>query len=111
MASRWVSDVAASRFLLGIGEGGGFPAATRAVAEWFPAKERSTAMGIMNGGTAVGAIVAPPLIAMILIYANWRWIFFSRARSDCFGPCGGDALTFLPQRSLPAGNERALPKW
>ncbi len=46
----------ASRFLLGMGEGGGFPAATRAVAEWFPVKERSTAMGIINAGTAVGAV-------------------------------------------------------
>jgi MFS transporter, ACS family, hexuronate transporter len=65
----------ASRFLLGMGEGGGFPAATRAVAEWFPTKERATAMGIINAGTAVGAIVAPPLIATILAYSNWRWIF------------------------------------
>ena len=55
--------LAASRLLLGIGEGGGFPAATRAVAEWFPVNERSTAMGIINAGTAVGAVVAPPLIA------------------------------------------------
>lgn len=64
-----------SRFLLGMGEGGGFPAATRAVAEWFPAKERATAMGIINAGTAVGAVIAPPLIALVLIYSNWRWIF------------------------------------
>jgi len=68
--------LAVSRFLLGMGEGGGFPAATRVVSEWFPADERATAMGIINGGTAVGAIAAPPLIALILIYANWRWIFF-----------------------------------
>jgi len=67
--------LAASRFLLGMGEGGGFPAATRAVAEWFPTKERATAMGIINAGTAVGAVVAPPLIATILVYSNWRWIF------------------------------------
>jgi ACS family hexuronate transporter-like MFS transporter len=67
--------LAASRFLLGMGEGGGFPAATRAVAEWFPTKERATAMGIINAGTAVGAVAAPPLIATILIYSNWRWIF------------------------------------
>jgi ACS family hexuronate transporter-like MFS transporter len=67
--------LAASRFLLGAGEGAGFPAATRAVAEWFPTKERATAMGIINAGTAVGAVVAPPLIAMILGYTNWRWIF------------------------------------
>ena len=68
--------LAVSRFLLGMGEGGGFPAATRVVAEWFPVKERATAMGIINAGTAVGAVVAPPLVAIILIYANWRWIFF-----------------------------------
>jgi ACS family hexuronate transporter-like MFS transporter len=68
--------LAISRFLLGMGEGGGFPAATRAVTEWFPVKERATAMGIINGGTAVGAVAAPPLIAAILAFANWRWIFF-----------------------------------
>lgn len=68
--------LAASRFLLGMGEGGGFPAATRAVAEWFPVQDRATAMGIINGGTAVGAVAAPPLIAGILAFANWRWIFF-----------------------------------
>lgn len=67
--------LASSRFLLGVGEGGGFPAATRAVAEWFPAKERATAMGIINAGTAVGAVIAPPLIATVLGYTNWRWIF------------------------------------
>src|SRR5215475_3358736 len=39
--------LAVSRFLLGMGEGGGFPAATKAVSEWFPARERSTAMGII----------------------------------------------------------------
>jgi ACS family hexuronate transporter-like MFS transporter len=67
--------LAGSRFLLGTGEGGGFPAATKVIAEWFPAHERSTAMGIVNAGTAVGAVVAPPAIAAILIYGNWRWIF------------------------------------
>ena len=68
--------LALCRLLLGAGEGGGFPAATRAVAEWFPVGERSTAMGIMNAGTAVGMIVAPPLIALVLSFASWRWIFF-----------------------------------
>ena len=67
--------LAISRLLLGVGEGGGFPAATRAVAEWFPTPERATAMGIINAGTAVGAMVAPPLIAVVLGVMNWRWIF------------------------------------
>ena len=72
----------ASRLLLGVGEGGGFPAATRAVAEWFPAADRATAMGLINAGTAVGAVVAPPLIALVLTQVNWfglapwRWVFF-----------------------------------
>ena len=67
--------LAASRFLLGMGEGGGFPAATRVVAEWFSPVQSATAMGIINAGTAVGAVVAPPLIALVLSYLHWRWIF------------------------------------
>ena len=72
----------ASRCLLGMGEGGGFPAATRVVAEWFPANKRASAMGLINAGTAVGAVVAPWLIWMVLNHtgwfglAPWRWVFF-----------------------------------
>jgi MFS transporter, ACS family, hexuronate transporter len=68
--------LAVSRFLLGVGEGGGFPAATKAVSEWFPARERSTAMGMINAGTAVGAVIAPPAIAAMIQYLGWRWVFF-----------------------------------
>src|SRR3954451_24186499 len=67
--------LAVSRFLLGMGEGGGFPAATKAVAEWFPTRERATAMGIINAGTAAGAVCAPPLIALTLGWLSWRWVF------------------------------------
>ena len=68
--------LAVSRFLLGMGEGGGFPAATKGVAEWFPVSERSTAMGIINAGTSLGAVIAPPGIAWVLLAASWRWVFF-----------------------------------
>jgi ACS family hexuronate transporter-like MFS transporter len=68
--------LAVSLFLLGMGEGGGFPAATKAMSEWFPSHERSTAMGLMNAGTAVGAVAAPPLIALTLAHLSWRWVFF-----------------------------------
>ena len=71
-----VAMLAVSRLLLGMGEGGGFPAATRAVAEWFPVHERSTAMGIINAGTAVGGVVAPPLIALVLHSSDWRTVFY-----------------------------------
>jgi len=73
--------LAGSRLLLGMGEGGGFPAATRAVAEWFPVNERAMAMGIINAGSAVGTVVAPPLIVWVLTnggwfgVAPWRWVF------------------------------------
>jgi ACS family hexuronate transporter-like MFS transporter len=68
--------LAMSRFLLGMGEGGGFPAATKAVAEWFPVNQRSSAMGMINAGTAVGAVAAPPLIAIVLSLSSWRAVFF-----------------------------------
>ena len=84
--------LAASRFLLGAGEGGGFPAATKVIAEWFPVAERSTAMGIVNAGTAVGAVIAPPAIAAIILYSNWRWVFVAcGARRTALGASGGCA--------------------
>ncbi len=63
--------------LLGMGEGGGFPAATRVVAEWIPLEKRSTAMGIINAGTAVGSVLAPPLIGVVLLVSGWRMVFFA----------------------------------
>jgi MFS transporter, ACS family, aldohexuronate transporter len=65
-----------ARFLLGMGEGGGFPAAIRVVAEWIAPKDRSTAVGIINAGTAVGSVLAPPLIGLVLLHKGWRMVFF-----------------------------------
>ena len=64
-----------ARLLLGGGEGGAFPAATRVVAEWIEPAERSTAMGLINAGTAVGSVLAPPLIGFILLRSGWRTVF------------------------------------
>lgn len=66
-----------ARFLLGMGEGGGFPGITKAISEWFPEAERSTAMGIINACGNWGAVIAPPVIALIISVAHWRWIFFA----------------------------------
>jgi ACS family hexuronate transporter-like MFS transporter len=98
-----------SRFLLGMGEGGGFPTATRAVAEWFPTKERATAMGIINAGTAVGAVIAPPLIAIILGYSNWRWIFVVTGGLGLLWTWWWISSYFSPHERLESerrGNER-----
>jgi len=64
-----------ARFALGAGEGGAFPAATRVVAEWIPPHARSTAMGLINAGTAVGSVLAPPLIGLVLLLSGWRAMF------------------------------------
>ena len=71
-----VLGIGVFRFLLGMGEGGGFPGSGKAVAEWFPPRERSLAFGLFNTGSAVGAVVAPPLIALIVSALGWRWVFF-----------------------------------
>jgi len=65
-----------ARFLLGFGEGGGFPCSAKAVSEWFPPEDRAFAFGIFNTGSSVGAVVAPPLIAFIILTLDWRWVFF-----------------------------------
>jgi ACS family hexuronate transporter-like MFS transporter len=63
------------RFLLGLGEAGNYPAGVKLVAEWFPIKERSTASGIFNSGASIGAILAPPLLAWIVLSTGWRIAF------------------------------------
>ncbi len=63
------------RFLLGIGEAGNWPAAIKLTSEWFPPNERSTASGIFNSGAAVGAVVAPPLIAWLGTTYGWKITF------------------------------------
>jgi ACS family hexuronate transporter-like MFS transporter len=90
--------LAVCRLLLGAGEGGGFPAATRAITEWFPVKERSTAMGIINAGTAGGMIIAPPLSALVLSFLSWRWIFL-------FAAAAGLLWTFWWRREYWAPEE------
>jgi len=66
---------AAMRFLLGMGESGNFPAAIKTVGEWFPAKERALATGILNIGTGVGAMLAPPIVGAIIYFLGWRAAF------------------------------------
>ncbi|MCE5186293.1 MAG: MFS transporter [Planctomycetaceae bacterium] len=69
------------RVLLGFGEAANFPASIKAVAEWFPKKERALATGIFNSGTTLGALVTPFAIKWILDtfegwhMEGWRWVF------------------------------------
>ena len=64
-----------ARLALGLGESGNFPASIKAVAEWFPKKERALATGIFNAGANIGAIIAPLTVPWIAIHWGWRWAF------------------------------------
>jgi ACS family hexuronate transporter-like MFS transporter len=63
------------RFVLGFGEAGNWPGAAKAIAEWFPARERALGMGIFNTGAAVGGALSPPLIAWLATTWGWRPTF------------------------------------
>lgn len=63
------------RFLLGMGESGNFMAAFKAVSEWYPAKERALVNGLINGGAAIGAVIAPPVITWINAHYGWQPAF------------------------------------
>src|SRR5207244_9824130 len=64
------------RFILGLGEAGNWPGAAKAVAEWFPVRERAFGMSIFNGGSTIGAVVAPPIIVWVALKFGWRYAFF-----------------------------------
>ncbi len=68
-----------ARLGLGLGEAGNFPSAIKTVAEWFPKKERALATGIFNGGTNVGAILAPLVIPLVVAAdgTNWQIAFLT----------------------------------
>jgi len=78
IAHAFVSSIAgfiAVRFALGLGESGNFPASLKAIAEWFPKRERAFATGIVVAGTNVGAIVTPLIVPFIVYHWGWRAAF------------------------------------
>jgi MFS transporter, ACS family, hexuronate transporter len=64
-----------ARIALGLGEGGNFPAAIKATAQWFPKKERAFATSLFNSGANVGAILAPAIVPAIAFSLGWHWTF------------------------------------
>ena len=76
-AATSVLQFAAARFSLGIGEAGSFPGSIKAVAEWFPKRERAVATGIFNSGTNVGAIVTPLVVPWLTLRFGWRMAFIA----------------------------------
>jgi ACS family hexuronate transporter-like MFS transporter len=74
MATGWQS-MAFFRGLLGLTEAAGIPAGVKATTEWFPARERSVAIGWFNIGSSIGALCAPPLVVWCILHAGWQWSF------------------------------------
>ncbi len=68
-AARGMSSLGAYRFMLGLGEAGIWPAASKAVSEWFPAKQRAFAIGLYTMGATIGATVAPYIVIPLATYA------------------------------------------
>jgi ACS family hexuronate transporter-like MFS transporter len=66
-----------ARMFLGLSEGGNFPAAIKAIAEWFPKKERALATGIFNSGANIGAVVAPAVVPWLTVTYGWQAAFIA----------------------------------
>jgi ACS family hexuronate transporter-like MFS transporter len=66
-----------ARAALGLAESANFPAAIKAVAEWFPKRERALATGIFNAGTNTGAILAPLIVPWVALTWGWQWAFIA----------------------------------
>jgi MFS transporter, ACS family, hexuronate transporter len=73
--SRGALSLGVFRSLLGIGEPCVYPAGVKACAEWFPPRERALATGFFSAGTSLGAVLAPPLVALIALRFGWRFGF------------------------------------
>ena len=72
-----------ARVALGLGEGGNFPSAIKAVALWFPKQERAYATALFNSGTNVGAIVAPAVVPWLAYTWGWRSAFIAAGIAGC----------------------------
>ena len=70
-----VAGFIAARFALGLGEAANFPAGIKAIAEWFPRRERAFAAGLFNAGTNVGALTAPLAVPWLTLSFGWPWAF------------------------------------
>ena len=97
------------RFLLGIGEAGNFPAASKVISRWFPPNERSKAFGILTAGPGLGAIIAPPLVAFLVLTVGWRMSFVITGLLGFFWFILWQVLYSRPEtNAFLAENERKL---
>jgi MFS transporter, ACS family, hexuronate transporter len=84
LAKTWIG-FAFSRIGLSVGQSGNFPVANKAIAEWFPKKERALAVGLFNGGSNVGTMISPLIIPVVISAFNndWRAAFLWTLPISC----------------------------
>jgi ACS family hexuronate transporter-like MFS transporter len=104
-------SLGAFRFLLGMGEAGNWPAAVKVVAEWFPARERALASGIFNSGAAIGAIVAPPAVAAIVLGLGWPAAFVAVGATGYLWLAGWWLLYRTPEHVRREVQSPPAPPW
>jgi ACS family hexuronate transporter-like MFS transporter len=97
------------RFLLGLGEAGNYPAGVKLIAEWFPVEERSHASGIFNSGASIGAILAPPLLAWIVLASGWRTAFVVVGLLGFIWLAGWFGIYQEPHTTVASDESRRLP--
>jgi ACS family hexuronate transporter-like MFS transporter len=120
----------AFRFLLGAGESANWPAATKAVAEWFPSRERAFAVAVFDSGSSVGAAIAPALVlwlyhgfggwrpAFILTgtlgvfwILAWRWLYRPPEQHPRISPEERQMILSDREHTEAAEAGRARPSW
>jgi ACS family hexuronate transporter-like MFS transporter len=88
-----------ARAFLGLGESGNFPAALKAISEWFPTEERALATGLFNSGTNFAALIAPVLIPFVTYKYGWHAAFLT---TGSMGVCWLILWLFFPYEKMRA---------
>lgn len=85
------------RALLGIGEPGNYMAGFRVISEWFPPSEKGFVNGLLNAGSAVGAIIAAPLVVWMMVRFDWRFTFVATGALGFIWLAGWLIIYHLPE--------------
>ena len=93
-----------ARIVLGLGEGGNFPTCIKAVATWFPVRDRALATGLFNSGSNIGAMLAPLLAALLVYFYNWQAAFYVTGAAGLIW-----AAVWLVMYRAPSENARVSP--
>ena len=103
--ARGFASLCVFRVALGLGEGGNWPGGIKVVTAWFPDRERAFALGIINGGSSVGAMLAPPMIVWLRFRFGWQSAFLATGALGFLWLIGWLAFYREPDRHPWAGDD------